>query len=297
MDENDIKEDLKQNTGIDLSALQKKIPPISKTFVELKEFILSELSFIRDIEMYKNEMELLNQVEKFKWGLNPGDYIRSRKPQHVVFYDSAQLMRGMQTPPHIAIGEILVYTFSLLTSYDNFEKLSHRLIRQLEIKSSTSSDGETGPVFHQQALFTIIDRFHAVATQLRNRYNDKPTIVIEDEYDVQDLMNSLLRINFEDVRKEEYTPSYAGSSTRIDFLLKREKILIEIKKTRPTLKDKEVGNQLILDIAHYKSHPDCKHLICFVYDPDNLIVNPRGLEDDLNKNTSDDMLIEVYVRP
>ena len=55
---------------------------------------------------------------------------------------------------------------------------------------------------------------------------------IKDEYDVQDLLNALLRLNFDDVRPEEYTPSYAGSSTRVDFLLKKEKIVIEVKKTR-----------------------------------------------------------------
>jgi hypothetical protein len=297
IDENYIKKDLLRITKIDLDKLRKQTPTISKQFFELKDFILSELSFFKDIEVFKNETELLKQIEEFKWGMKPGDYTRSRRPKFAFVTDPSTMNRGAQTPPHISVGEDLIFTFSLLASYDNFEKLAHRLIRQLEIKSSTSSEAESGAVFQQQALQAIIEKFHYVATQLKNRYNGKPTIVIEDEYDVQDLMNALLRINFEDVRKEEYTPSYAGGSTRIDFLLKREKILIEVKKTRPTLKDKDVGNQLIVDIAHYKSHPDCKHLICFVYDPDNLIVNPRGLEDDLNKSTSEEMIVEVYVRP
>ncbi|MEO8148568.1 MAG: hypothetical protein ABI723_13060 [Bacteroidia bacterium] len=152
-------------------------------------------------------------------------------------------------------------------------------------------------MFQNEALYAIINRFHIVATQLRNRRENRATIIIEDEYDVQDLMYALLKINFEDVRKEENTPSLAGSSSRFDFLLKREKTVIEIKKTRNTLKDKEVGNELLLDIMHYKSHPDCKRLICFVYDPDSLIVNPRGIEDDLNKHTSDELIVEVYVKP
>lgn len=297
IDEKYIKNDLLQITGIDLDELRKQTPIISKQFFALKDFFLSELSFIKDIEAFKNETELLKQVEEFKWGMRPGDYTRSRRPQYAFVTDPSIMNRGVQTPPHIAVGEDLIFTFSLLTSYDNFEKLAHRLIRQLEIRSTTSSEAEAGSIFQQQALQAIIEKFHSVATQLKNRYNSKPTIVIEDEYDVQDLMNALLRINFEDIRKEEYTPSYAGGSTRVDFLLKREQILIEVKKTRPTLKDKDVGNQLIVDIAHYKSHPDCKHLICFVYDPDNLLVNPRGLEDDLNRNTSEEMIVEVYVRP
>ncbi len=292
-----LKGDILKNVGISIDEMQNQIPKISKRFFELKDFLVTELSFIRDINAFTNETELLRQIEDFKWGMTPRDYTRSRRPKYAVVYDASVVNRGIPTPPHIEIGEHLIFVFSILTSYDNFEKLAYRLIRQLELKSATNSDTEVGAIFQQQALKAIIDKFHLVATQLKNRYNNRPTVTVDDEYDVQDLMNSLLRINFEDVRKEEYTPSYAGGSTRIDFLLKREKILIEVKKTRTTLKDKDVGNQLIIDIAHYRSHPDCKHLICFVYDPDNLIVNPRGLEDDLNKNSLEEMIVEVYVRP
>ena len=297
IDENFIKKDLKNISGINFDELRNQIPMISKRFFKLRDFFLDELSFIKDIEVYKNESELLKQIEDFQWGMEQGDYTRSRRPKNVYVTDPSILNKGLKTPPHIAVGDDITYIYSILISYDNFEKLAHRLIRQLEIKSLTTPEAEIGSVFQQQALKTIIEKFHSVAMQLKNRYNSRITIIIEDEYDVQDLMNALLRINFEDVRKEEYTPSYAASSTRIDFLLKREKILIEVKKTRKTLKDKNVGEELILDIAHYKSHPDCKQLICFVYDPDSFIVNPRGLEDDLNKNSSEEMIVEVYVRP
>ena len=37
---------------------------------------------------------------------------------------------------------------------------------------------------------------------------------------------------FDDIRAEEWTPSYAGKCARVDFLLKNEKIVIEVKKTR-----------------------------------------------------------------
>lgn len=292
-----IKSDILKHTEINIDELRKGIPEISKQFFELREFLITELSFIRDNDAFSNEIELLKQIEDFKWGMMPGDYIRSRRPRYAFVNDPSIINRGISTPPHIELGDEIIQTFSLITSYDNFEKLATRLIRQLELKLTPNSEMEAGAIFQHQALKAIIEKFHLVATQLKNRYNSRPPLLIDDEYDVQDLMNSLLRINFEDVRKEDHVPSYAGGSTRVDFLLKREKIIIEVKKTRTNLKDKEVGNQLILDIAHYKSHPDCKHLICFVYDPDNLIINPRGLEDDLNRNSTDDMFVEVYVRP
>src|SRR5258708_5925569 len=76
---------------------------------------------------------------------------------------------------------------------------------------------------------------------------------------------------FDDVRREEWTPSYAGKSSRIDFLLKDEEIVIEIKKTRSTLRDKEISDELIIDKERYQAHPHCKTLIAFVYDPDRYI--------------------------
>ncbi len=138
--------------------------------------------------------------------------------------------------------------------------------------------------------------FDRVAKQLNNRYDNRETLSIKDEYDVQDLLHALLTLYFDDIRPEEWTPSYAGSSSRMDFLLKQEKIVIEVKKTRKGLGAKEVGEQLFIDIQKYKHHPDCSMLFCFVYDPEAKIANPRGIENDLNK-TYDKLLVKVLITP
>jgi hypothetical protein len=143
----------------------------------------------------------------------------------------------------------------------------------------------------------ICNRFYIVAKQLEVRHASRSTLIITDEYDVQDLLHSLLKLHFDDVRPEEWTPSYAGSSSRIDFLLKKERIVIEVKKTRNSLAAKEVGDQLLIDIARYAKSPDCDTLICFVYDPDGIISNPRGLESDLVKQSSNALSVRVLVRP
>jgi hypothetical protein len=150
--------------------------------------------------------------------------------------------------------------------------------------------------FNNTFLDMIFDRFHKVSNQLKQRYNKRVTLEIKDEYDVQDFLLCLLKLHFDDIRKEEWTPSYAGSSARMDFLLKYEKIVIEVKMTRKGLADKEVGNQLIEDIARYKNHPDCKKLICFVYDPEGRIINPEGIINDL-KQENDNFKVEVIIRP
>lgn len=68
----------------------------------------------------------------------------------------------------------------------------------------------------------------------------------------------------------------------MDFLLKKEQIVIEVKKTREGLTEKELGEQLIVDKAKYQNHPDCKTLYCLIYDPEERISNPRGIERDLS---------------
>ena len=148
----------------------------------------------------------------------------------------------------------------------------------------------------ESVLPQILNRFHNIARALRDRRENRPTIELNDEYDVQDLLHGLLLLYFDDIRKEERTPSYAGSSSTMDFLLKNEKTVVETKKTRAGLGTKEVGNQLIEDIAHYKAHQDCKILYCFVYDPEGRVGNPRGLENDLSGD-KDGLRVSVLIRP
>lgn len=147
----------------------------------------------------------------------------------------------------------------------------------------------------EEAVERIFDRFHKIARQLRSRYTNRETIKVTDEYDVQDVLHALLLLFFDDVRTEEWTPSYAGGSVRMDFLLKDIRTVIEVKKTRKSMSAKDLGEQLIIDIEKYKTHPDCKQLYCFVYDPEGLLGNPIGLKNDLELAHKD--FLRVYIKP
>ena len=164
------------------------------------------------------------------------------------------------------------------------------------LKAFAAVNPTSRPIAYDSILENIFNHFHIVAKQLKRRFNNRETIELNDEYDVQDLLHALLKLHFDDVRPEEWTPSYAGGNKRMDFLIKDEEIAIEVKMTRKGLKDKEVGDQLIIDIANYQRHPNCKKLYCFVYDKDELIRNPRGLEKDLEKAPSN-IAIKVFIRP
>ncbi len=71
---------------------------------------------------------------------------------------------------------------------------------------------------------------------------------------------------------------------------------MEVKKARQGLGISDIGAQLLIDIARYQTHPDCKQLVCFIYNPEGRIGNPIGLERDLEKTLAK-MPARVVVGP
>lgn len=117
---------------------------------------------------------------------------------------------------------------------------------------------------------------------LTYRRKEAKSLIFQNEHDIQDLLHALMRPWIADIRPEEFTPSYAGSSTRMDFLLPAHEIVIETKCIRDLQHAKKVGDELIIDIAHYNGHPKCRFLWCVIFDPQNLIKNRAGLISDLS---------------
>ena len=150
----------------------------------------------------------------------------------------------------------------------------------------------------EEAEVTMVERIGRglprMIVALRDRGRDRPPLKVSDEYDVQYLLGAMLRNLFDDVRPEDPSPSRAGASTRIDFVLKREQIVVEAKMTREGLGERQVADQLIDDIERYRSHPDCRTLVAIVYDPDRRIANPSGLEADLRQDSAD-MRVRIVV--
>jgi len=144
-------------------------------------------------------------------------------------------------------------------------------------------------------LDKILSRFHSIALQLAKRHARRAPFPVADEYDVQDLLHALLLIEFDDVRREDPTPIHAAKYARIDIVLKQHRVAIEVKRTRDSLDEKEIADQLITDFARFKEHPNCNTLICFVYDPERRISNPAGFKNDLESHTSHQFAIKVYV--
>lgn len=178
----------------------------------------------------------------------------------------------------------------------DFDRQHDNLIGSLKSCYGIAPKRNNMNISKNEILKIIFGKFHTFVVQLRRRYNGRSTLDVQDEYDVQDLLHCLLKIYFSDIRKEEWTPSYAGGSSRMDFLLKEEQLVIEVKMSRIGLADKDLGRQLIEDKAKYQAHQDCKRLICFTYDPEGRIVNPKGIQNDLN-HESKDFIVEIIIEP
>lgn len=137
------------------------------------------------------------------------------------------------------------------------------------------------PAKVEELLDIVIKGLRRAMHPLTHRRKGVQPLSFGNEYDVQDLLHALLRPWISDIRPEEFTPSYAGSSTRMDFLLPTHELVIETKIVRDRAHAKKVGDELIIDIEHYRKHPSCKSLWCVIYDPDQLITNAQGLKADL----------------
>jgi hypothetical protein len=182
-----------------------------------------------------------------------------------------------------------------LSGRDRAEGVLRSMLEEIdEYWGQFGTTSDSGGVDAISVIERICNRFHLVARQLRTRHGGRNTIEIEDEYDVQDLLHALLKIHFDDVRPEQWTPGYAGKSARVDFHLKAEEIVVEVKKTRKGLDEKEIGDQLIVDIARYQRSPYVGKLLCFIYDPEMRIGNPPSLEADLSgKHENIDVVVLV----
>lgn len=259
----------------------KLISAQKEAIEQVKDFNISSKEF----KIWYNETKV---VIKNIFGINSNFY---KEFDALSFYPGSCLVPIVNNQTYKPTTDELKKAY--LKSLDHCDTMMNAMIKEIEISGDFEEKNTLTPI---DIVIKICLNFHRAILQMKKRHDKRPSIDINDEYDVQDILHTFLKLHFDDIRPEEWTPSYAGSASRVDFLLKQEKIIIEVKKTRTKLRDREVGEQLIIDIDRYKSHPNCDTLICFVYDPDSLINNPVGLENDLNRKT-DELNVITIISP
>jgi hypothetical protein len=162
--------------------------------------------------------------------------------------------------------------------------------------SGTGSLNTSLETDHLSITKKVCQRFHLVARQLRLRGEYRSTVNVEDECDVQDLMHALLRQHFDDIGTDEWIPSYGNGVSRTTYLLDHDRLAIVVKKTRTGLSRKDLADQVRADVERYRDRGRCTQLLCFIYDPEGRIGNPRGLESELS-TTSEHFAVDVVVAP
>lgn len=151
----------------------------------------------------------------------------------------------------------------------------------------------TDPSVHE--VEDLLRRFPLFVKALSHRHADRPRIQLVDEYDVQDILGGLLAFDMEEVREEEWTPSYLGASSRMDFILPIRKTAIEVKMTRPGMTLRKLGDELLIDIARYRTHPDVRSLVCFIVDATEIIPNREGLIRDFQMSSTAELEVRAII--
>ena len=217
-----------------------------------------------------------------------GSYISGESYQHWLAYCTRYLQQyysnDLQTDRFAEVAK---------KADGNGETYFNKLIGMLNAIKEIPPKGEEVSI--DNILEKIFKNFHRCAKSIMNRHARRTTLEINDEYDVQDLLQGILRLFIDDVRPEDYVPSYAGGNSRTDFYLPQYSTYIEVKMTRDGLADKEIGEQLVVDVARYGEM--CDTLICFIYDKIGALKNPYGLIRDLESLSSERMKVKVYITP
>lgn len=120
-------------------------------------------------------------------------------------------------------------------------------------------------------LREILELFPQSASQLRQRTGNRPSFEIEQEQDVRDLLYAIIKCVFPDALIEEPARKHAGSAKRIDVVLPSISTVVEIKYVRDPSHSRKVADELKIDFESYHTHPDCKTLIAYVWDPANYL--------------------------
>lgn len=131
-------------------------------------------------------------------------------------------------------------------------------------------------------LMQILNNFPLVARILKDRQRGRPGYLLENEYDVQDLLFAVVRAVFDDARREEWTPQRAGSAKRIDVTIGSIESVVETKYVRDKRHARHVADELRVDFECYHDRTECHHLVALVVDPQGHIADPVQFGADLS---------------
>jgi hypothetical protein len=124
---------------------------------------------------------------------------------------------------------------------------------------------------------TLLRRLPRLVRQLRDRPAGRATLRIDDVHDLQDLVRSILHLQYDDIYPESRTPSYSAV-TRTDYVAGPDRVAVTTKLIEAGADTGAMRQQLDEDIAYHEHRGGCPCLCCFLYDPAQLLAKSEQLE-------------------
>ena len=131
---------------------------------------------------------------------------------------------------------------------------------------------ESSPAPDAAMIEQLCKRLPQTARILGNRSRKgKAPYEISDEYDVQDLLHSVLRAYLKYSVQEDPLPKVAGAkSSRADISIEELGVLIEVKYVHGPEDQKRLFEEYSQDLVLYSQWPHLKTLIYFIYNSADL---------------------------
>lgn len=121
----------------------------------------------------------------------------------------------------------------------------------------------------EELVRNMLNNFsNSIQKIIKNRRKGHTDFPINDEYDVQDILYVILKSVFPHLRDEDAIAKVGAKSTKIDLILRNERILIEAKMIKQSdTNETHFIEELKVDFESYHQCDWLSKLFCFVYDP------------------------------
>lgn len=179
---------------------------------------------------------------------------------------------------HIYQNEFETEVNSFINELSRKELETIDLIVLAELQSHFSKQSVTKTTYNKLSsrdlIIDILENFENAVKKITDksmRYGKSSSIPrnlikIEDEYDVQDLLYFSLKSVFPEIKYEDDTSTYGGSGKRLDFYLRGEGIIIEVKHIDKA-DDKKYTKQMKDDLQSYHVVNFLTEIIFFIFAP------------------------------
>jgi hypothetical protein len=111
-------------------------------------------------------------------------------------------------------------------------------------------------------------------------------LLLADRHDLEDLVRSVLPLQFEDFYQESRTPRYAEQA-QLDFLIKRQGLALTLKLAGTGWHEAGLLEELAEDARYYERRPHCHKLVVLVYDAQGVILDRDGRQNAWSRSHGD----------